>query len=248
MFESLNVPPGNSEVPSDHLTGHGQGSDWQSALRAEFDDWLTSIDASPIADPVEAEDLPDLYSFYEQLALANSETRQSNRRTAEAFGRWAETLARFESQLAPLRETTAQLLAAQPKNQELPRAHCLILIELLDRFYRITDAFSHPPARKSWWAGNATAWRQAWEKQRQGFAILVSHFEELLRKEAVARLEVRGKPFDVALMTAVATADDPQFPPQTVLEEILPGYTRRGELLRTAQVKVNSSPATRAPA
>ena len=41
-------------------------------------------------------------------------------------------------------------------------------------------------------------------------------------------------------MTAVATEPNQQRPPQTVLEEIAPGYSRQGELLRTAQVKVST--------
>ena len=42
-------------------------------------------------------------------------------------------------------------------------------------------------------------------------------------------------------MMAVAAEVDGTRPPQTVLEETAAGYTRHGELLRAAQVKVSRS-------
>ena len=39
-------------------------------------------------------------------------------------------------------------------------------------------------------------------------------------------------------MAAVATAPSAQWPVQTVLDEITPGYRLNGDLLRVAQVKV----------
>jgi molecular chaperone GrpE (heat shock protein) len=105
--------------------------------------------------------------------------------------------------------------------------------------FRLAKAFQASPAKKSWWAGTDRAWRQAWQTQGQALAILVSHFEELLKKEGVTRITTAGQPFDPSVMTAVAAEPDETRPPQTVLEEIAAGYRRRGELLRPAQVKVS---------
>ena len=214
-------------------------ADWKAALRRDFEEWLATVDGLPEAEEDESPEMPDLYSFYEQLAAGNVETRKANRRTAEAFSQWAETLGRFESQLAPLRETTAQLAAVQARENGLPRTYCVLLVELLDRMYRLAKAFETRPARKSWWPGSDQAWREAWERQSQGLSILLSHFEELLKKEGVTRIQTVGQPFDPSVMTAVAAETDPARPAQVVLEEIAPGYRRRGELLRPAQVKVN---------
>jgi molecular chaperone GrpE (heat shock protein) len=234
----LEVEP-ETETEAEAEEEDAELTEWKVALREQFESWLETIEAIPEADPSEEVDAPDLYSFYEQLAAANTETRKANRRTVEAFSQWGETLARFESQLAPLRETAAQLAAVQSKENELPRSHCLVLIELLDRMHRLARAFQATPQKKGWWSGNDPAWRQAWETQRQAFAILLSHFEEWLKKEGVARIEVMGQPFDPAVMTAVAAVPDAKRPAQTVLEEVAAGYRRRGELLRPAQVKVS---------
>jgi hypothetical protein len=223
-------------------------ADWKAALRRDFEQWLADLDdATELEDLTESDDpgteadeTPDLYSFYAQLAAANTEFRKANRRTAEAINQWCETLTRFDSSLSPLRETMAKLVAAQPKADELSRSHCLVLVEWLDRLNRIRKAFESPPRRTSWWRGSGeAAWLKAWEAQRQALAILASHVEELLKKEGVTRLDALGQPFDAAVMTAVAVQPDGTHPPQTVLEELAAGYRRHGELLRTAQVKVS---------
>ena len=235
----------STQEEADAAVTDGELADWKADLRRDFEDWLAALDEIPEPDEPAGDDAgeaPDLYSFYEQFAAASAESRKANRRTAEAMSQWGETLARFESGLQPLRETAAQLLAAQPKTGELARPHCLMLVELLDRLHRQMRALASPPAgKRSWWsAGDDTAWRNAWEAQRQALGILVSHLEGWLAKEGVARIDTDGQPFDPALMMAVALEPDATRPPQTVLEELTAGYLRRGELLRPAQVKVSS--------
>lgn len=215
---------------------------WKNTLRQDFEKWLATIDELPREDADELSDLdePDLYSFYEQLAAANVETRKANRRTAEAFSQWGEALGRFAGDLDRLREVTSRLAATTETTESFPRAACLVLVELLDRLHRLAAAFNSPPP-KVWWR-NDTEWRRAWETQRQGLDILTDHFQDLLKKEGVERLAVAGQLFDPACMVAVATEPDSSRPHQTVVEEVAAGYRRRGELLRAAQVKVTVNP------
>jgi hypothetical protein len=239
--------PADAETPGDReaetVSGTADLLEWKNELRRDFETWLATIEKVPEAEDAEVDDAdeaPDLYAFYEQFAAASTESRKANRRTAEAMSQWGETLARFESGLQPLRETTAQLLAAHPRTDELSRAHCILWVEILDRMYRLARAFATPPATKrAWWGASAdTGWRTAWDSQHQALEILVSHFEGLLRKEGVVRVETIGQPFDPSVMMAVAMETDPTHPPQTVLEEVAAGYRRHDELLRPAQVKV----------
>jgi len=62
----------------------------------------------------------------------------------------------------------------------------------------------------------------------------------LLKKEGISRIETVGRPFDPGTMTAVATEPRVNLPPQSVLEEVVPGYSCRGEVLRLAHVKVST--------
>ena len=238
------VDQGSEEAREEELEGLDEELiEWKQALREDFEQWLASLDEIPEPDPAE-ENLdtgPDLYSFYEQFAAANAETRKAHRRTVEAMSQWGDTLARFEASLTPLRETVTQLAATQAPEGRLSRPHCLVLVEWLDRLARVTRAFASPPAQRRWWESTA-AWKKAWEAQRQAVAIVLSHLEELLRREGVARIETLGERFDPTTMTAVAAEPDATRPAQTVLEEIVPGYRRQGELLRPAQVKVSRHP------
>lgn len=211
-------------------------NEWKDELRRDLEVWLDSIDQMPDPAPEEPGE-PDLYSFFEQLAVLGTEGRKGNRRAAEAFSQWSETLARFDSDLRLLRDQIGRLPQAE-SGDALPRRHCMALVELLDRLHRLAHAFESRPARARWWANDA-AWRNAWDTQRDAFAILVGHFETLLSREGLTRIECLGRPFDPAVMAAVAVEPDDGRPDGTVLEEIAPGYFRRGELLRPAQVKVS---------
>lgn len=246
MFEDLNPAPAN-EQPGDPspfpeaAPAFPSDTAWKDRLRQDFETWLATLDHQPEPEgDLEAPGAaPDLYSFYEQLAAANAEARKANRRTAEAISQWGDTLLRFENCLAPLRESVVALTATRPKEGRLSRAHCLVLVEWLDRLHRLARAFTSPPVQRSWWARRDRAWREAWEAQRQGFDIVVGHLEDFLEREGVTPLDVLDQPFDPTTMTAVATQIDPTRPDQSVLEELAPGYRHEGELLRPAQVKVS---------
>ena len=210
--------------------------EWKDVLRENFEEWLQSLEEIPEPADEEADraDAPDLYSFYEQLAAGNAEARKSNRRTAEAFSQWGETLSKFDGDLRLLREHLARQPAAS--DDTLPRPWCLALVEMLDRLHRLAAAFAAPP-KKAWWGGDLR-WRAAWETQHQGFDILLSHLEAVLKQTGVTRIPTLHQPFDPATMAAVATVPAAQWPAQTVLEEVAAGFRLHGELLRVAQVKV----------
>lgn len=211
--------------------------DWKDEIRREFDDWLDQLDAIPeLGQEDEQPETPDLYAFYSQWAAANAEARKGNRRAAEAFSQWGDALGRFDGDLKLLREQL-QRLAAEAPGKGMSRAHCLVLVEMLDRLLRVARAFESTPT-DSWWRGTKP-WSEAWKSQHQALDILVGHFDALLKKEGVTRIEAQGRPFDAASMTAVSAEPDSSKPDQTILEELAPGYRLRGELLRPAHVKVS---------
>lgn len=215
-----------------------EAADWKDALRADFERWLAALDDPTEFDPddVEQPAAPDLYSFFEELAVLSAESRKANRRSAEAISQWSEILDHFQGDLSQLRALLAERRV--PESETLPHAHCLALVDLLDRTQRLTEAFGRAPSR-SWWR-NDREWRQAWQTQRRALEILRSHLEALLQKEGITRIETVGAPFDPTTMSAVAVETNPLVPPRSVLEEVLPGYARHGAVLRLAQVKVSS--------
>jgi molecular chaperone GrpE (heat shock protein) len=201
---------------------------------------LDQIDELPAAEPAPDEEAPDLYSFFGQLTVLTTESRKGNRRTAEAFSQWGEVLGRFDVELRQVREHLARLAATALQPEAVPRPYCLSLIELTDRLERLLRAFDSAPAQR-WWLNDAP-WRAAWETQRQGLAILLTHVCELLKKTGVTRLDTLGRPYDPTVMVAVATEPRTQSPSHTVIEELAGGYLLGRDLLRPAQVKISINP------
>jgi molecular chaperone GrpE len=87
--------------------------------------------------------------------------------------------------------------------------------------------------------------KQAAEKLRQlvvsvtdGYAMSLRRIERVLPTFGLERLSVTDTPYDPEIMEVVEVVDAPDRPPGTVVEEVRPGYRRRGNLFRSAQVRV----------
>lgn len=234
-------PPEPAEAAVPENASQISYRNWKDELRDSFEAWLSA--AEEIPDPEDQTDEePDLYSFYEQLAILNAESRKSNRRSAEAFSQWGGVLERFEEDLQLLHDKIDLKPDGDSENASLSRKHCLALIGLLDRLLRLQEAFGTLAPKSSWLRPKDAEWRRTWHAQHEACRILVAHFEALLAGEGVERIECAGCIFDPATMAAAAVERDPAHPSNTVLEEMARGYLRHGELLRCAQVKVNVGP------
>ena len=63
--------------------------------------------------------------------------------------------------------------------------------------------------------------------------------QSILERHGVTRIEAVGKPFDANLHQAMMEVEDPTVPTGTVVQELIPGYTLAGRLLRAAMVGVS---------
>lgn len=72
----------------------------------------------------------------------------------------------------------------------------------------------------------------------EGIKITIRHLREALREAKVEQVKTEGEMFDAAKMEAVTTAEGEE---GKVLEELRPGYTLNGKLIRPAQVKVGKT-------
>lgn len=69
----------------------------------------------------------------------------------------------------------------------------------------------------------------------EGIKLTIKQLREALKEVGVEQVETNGKSFDAQTMEAVSTSDGED---GVVLEELRPGFTLNGKLLRPAQVKV----------
>jgi molecular chaperone GrpE (heat shock protein) len=235
MYEDVELPE-----PTSAGSDTPEPDAWKRGLRQQFESWLESIEQT--SEVEEEADAPDLYSLYEELTALRNEARKGNRKSAEVFGRFGESLGHFEDEIRRLGEQLTRFESARADKQVLPRSYFLSLVEVVDRMHRLGAAFERPPrpGRLAFLSPDGP-WRKAWANWQQGFSILVTHFEKLLEQADVRRMNTVGTTFDPASMLAVATIAPTGRPLNVVVEEVAPGYRWRDEILRPAEVKITKS-------
>lgn len=73
--------------------------------------------------------------------------------------------------------------------------------------------------------------------QDQGLELALKKLFDLLKQEGVEKFETVGRDYDIHLMEAITLVEGKE--DNQVVEELRPGYTMHGSILRVAQVKVS---------
>jgi molecular chaperone GrpE len=72
----------------------------------------------------------------------------------------------------------------------------------------------------------------------EGFQLIQARLERTLRECGIQRLETVGRRADPSLMTVIELVEGVQGEPETVVEEVRPGYLWKGMVVRFAEVRV----------
>lgn len=229
-------------------------SDWKEETLANCRRWIDAMDEEP---PVGDDDReqPDLYSFYEELAVLRNEFRKNSRRSHETFVQFGDHLDSFDGVMKTFSQRL-ESLGKDRENAEFTAMQGLFLhiIEIdgrLRRFYDRMQAAARPGAPP---AAPAGFWARLFCKKdkpeeaaspelagglAEGFAMILSHVDDLLAQAGIQRIAAVGAPFDPTRMTAVGVATSDGALPDTVVEEVAGGYVCRGHVLKLAQVIVS---------
>ncbi len=70
-----------------------------------------------------------------------------------------------------------------------------------------------------------------------GYQLICGRLQRMLTEQRIERLACAGQPVDPLQMRVIELVDAPGVPPETVVEEIRPGYVWRGQVLRYAEVR-----------
>jgi molecular chaperone GrpE len=74
-----------------------------------------------------------------------------------------------------------------------------------------------------------------------GMKLVQKEFHRILEENGVERIETEGKEFDPNLHEAVNVLETEEYPEDSVIEEVRPGYLLNKRLLRPAQVVVSKN-------
>jgi molecular chaperone GrpE len=82
----------------------------------------------------------------------------------------------------------------------------------------------------------------------EGYQLVRSRLQRVLAEQQIQRIACVGQHVDPTAMTVVELVDDPHAMPETVVDELRPGYTWRGQVVRYAEVRaVRGQPLGSAP-
>jgi len=70
-----------------------------------------------------------------------------------------------------------------------------------------------------------------------GYQLICGRLQRMLSEHRIERLACAGQSVDPAQMRVIELVDAPGVPPETVVEEIRPGYAWRGRVVRYAEVR-----------
>ncbi len=189
-----------------------------------------------------AQTTPDAASSPEASALAPEADK------AEAETSPEQLLAQLEAELAEAKEAHLRAVAdlqnfrrraAEERAQLIQFANQQLIAELLP----VLDDLER--------AAGCVVEGDSGRTLHRGVCMILQQFMEVLGRFGVERMSTVGQKFDPARHEAVERLETPEIAEGTIVEELLPGYTLHGRVVRPAKVKVavepSAPPAAAAP-
>jgi molecular chaperone GrpE len=218
--------------------GAGVDATVKETLLDQFRCYLDGIDEAP--EPTDAPgEAADLFSVFVELAAVRTEVRTESRLVKEALDQFRGVFDTLQSSQATLEQELKRAKAeARERGRTLLRPLLLELLELRDRLAAALRQPT-PPAR----------WRDRWRRHsepepwREGLGITLRRLDRILADRRVTAIEVTGRRFDPRLARVVGTTRDATVAAGIVAEEVRAGFLWDEELLRAAEVIVNTAEA-----
>ena len=237
-FESNNKHGYEEEIPN---TVDDFEDNWQKQkdhILDNFKEWLDELDELPLNEPTSTPEVGLLDLFGEFSALRQeiklqSKTNQSIAGQLNKFsGDLHEKLDRSHDFTAAINDLKGQIPQARQEARQEVLLELLPIIEGLERTLETLKKNSLP----------TFLFGAAKEKQQQNFIQPINILQSKAA-DSLARLDVEsvanlGSSFDANTMRAVGTTKKSGREPGQISEILRQGYTLRGHILQTAEVKV----------
>jgi molecular chaperone GrpE len=167
-----------------------------------------------------AEEIEDGNTVEQDIHRLSEEVQKLKGERDELQQQVLRTLADFQNFRRRNQEQAAQL--RQFANENFVSA----LLPVLDNFERTVNHIE----------AGATL-----ENMLDGVRAVERQLRTVLESQNVRRIEAVGQPFDPLLHEAIGVVDSEGQPPNTVLEEVEPGYRLGDKVIRPARVRVSAS-------
>ena len=213
-----------------------RSDDWKQSALQDFRQWLDELEEpAPEAGDQESPEC-DLRDLFAEFAALRQEIRLQNREQSRAGRELAKAADRYDAAARLVQHREEDLAAFEKRLSREAENRCLLsFLEVRDALARGREAtlelrerpglFRRPPRGI---AGVV-----------DGYELALRRFDRILFRYGVQLLPATGHSFDSRTMHAMETRRVKQAGDGTVVEELLSGFTRDGEVLRLAEVAVN---------
>ena len=210
--------------------------DWKRRALEDFGHWLDELeeDAGDGGTGISPE--PDLRDLFAELAALRQEVRLQNREQSKAGRELAQAAARYDGAAELMKRREDDLAAFETRVSREAENRCLrSVLEVRDALVRGLEAATALRERPGLFRRLPRGIRGVAE----GYEIALRRFDRMLSGFGVERLRSAGQPFDARTMHAAEVRRVAGVGSGMVVEELLSGYTRGGDILRLAEVAVN---------
>ena len=212
------------------------GDEWKRRVLEDFGRWLDEVaEDSGECEAGEARE-PGLHDLFAELAALRQEVRLQNREQSKAGRELAQAAARHDAAAEWMERHRNDLAAFEKRIAREAENRCLrSVLEVRDALARGLEAATALRDRPGLFRRPVRGVRGVVE----GYEIALRRFDRMLSRFGVRRLRTEGQPFDARTMHAAEIRRVERVGSGMVVQELLSGYTRDGDVLRLADVAVN---------
>ena len=215
--------------------------DWKQTVLEDFRQWLEELPESARIEEEEGAAGCDLHDLFAEFAALRQEIRLQNREQAKAVRELEKAAEMYETSAHLLERRDEDLASFEERIRHAAERQCLLpILDVRDTLVRGRDAAARLLEKR----GLFRRLPPGIEGVVEGYEIALRRFDRALAQLGVKIVQTVGHRFDARTMNAVATRQTEQTEDGVVLEEVLSGFGRGDEVLRTAEVVVNRHPDT----
>lgn len=194
------------------------------------------LEGADLADSTAAAPATDLYDLFVELAALRNEVKLESRQVKSALDEFRQVFALLQTRLAE--PAAAAAPGGDHNDARAPASLRPLLLELLELYDRLASGLQaiENVGRLPWWRRrNPIALGTLAEAQQ----ISIRRLEQILAGQKVISQPCEGSMLDPNNMRVVEVLDRDDLQHGIVVDQVRPGFSWRGELLRPAEVIVN---------
>jgi len=216
-------------------------SGWKAKTISDFQNWL--IDLPEDLTPAQSATLDscDLYTILTEFSSLRQEIKLQNREQNKAIKTLAQTLDEYEKTTRLFKERTKDiaLLEERIRTESVQTSEKRTVMPFLD----MRDALVRGYNACQQMSENTSLLRpspKGIESIIEGYEMAIRRFDRALASVDIKPIKCLDQPFDPKTMRAVGTKTIEEYADGIVVEEMLTGFIRKQEIIRLAEVTVNT--------